>query len=296
MLDEFGAKSADEAVLDEMRQAGVDLRMFRSRRRWKVWETNHRSHRRSLVCDGTVALTGGFGIAEEWTGDARSPAEWRDTGIRVEGPAVTGLHGVFYDTWSTVGPIGCDGDGRLPAPVGSVPIQVIRGAGRVGQSDVARLLRFLFEQAQRSIRMSMAYLVPDEALGSTLRAAASRGVHVDLVVPGAHVDKRIGQLAGEKDYAELLDAGVAVHAYQPAMMHAKVLTIDGEVAVVGTANLNARSTSLDQELEAVIADPAITAQLDAHLDEDIRRSQPAQPPRGARRVLAELSGLVDGAL
>ena len=296
VLDEFGAKSADDDLLDDMRAAGVDLRLFRPRARWKVWEAGHRCHRRVLVCDGVVAFTGGVGIAEEWTGDARDEGEWRDTHARVEGPAVAGLRGAFHDTWDEL----ATPDGPIDAPVqataGDVPIQVIRGAGEVAQSDVATLFGVLFSLARRTIRLSTAYLVPDEAHGGLLCAAAQRGVQVDLVVPGPHVDKRVGQLAGEEEYAALLDAGVRIHSFQPSMLHAKVLTIDGEVGVVGTANLNARSMSLDQEIELVVADQRVVAELDRDLDADIARSRPAEPPTGLRRVVAEATDIIDDAV
>lgn len=296
VLDGFGAEDADRASLSRMEEAGVHLRLFRRSPRWRFWELNHRCHRRVLVCDGRVGFTGGVGIAEEWTGDGRTTGSWRDTHVRIRGPAVAGLHGAFFDTWSEVAAL--DGGTATPqhACEGDTPVQVIRGSGAVSHNDVADLFRLLFRLAGRRLRISTAYFVPDEAFGDLLCDAARRGVAVDVLAPGPNVDKRVGRLAGEKEYASLLEAGGRIHHYEPSMFHAKTVTVDGQVAVVGTANLNARSMGLDQEVEAVVLDDEIVASLDRIFERDLRHSHLAEPPTGLRRVVSEATNLIDDAI
>jgi cardiolipin synthase len=101
--------------------------------------------------------------------------------------------------------------------------------------------------------------------------AADRGVHVQVLLPGPHADKRFVQLAGEANYPELLAHGVELWHFQPSMMHAKIMTVDGVVANVGSANLNARSTELDEEINLVAFDPEVVGVLDAQFDEDLGR-------------------------
>src|SRR5690606_17200742 len=102
ILDAFGAKQMNRQLVQKMEQAGVTVCWFRPMT-WRLWRFDNRTHRKILVCDGAVGFTGGVGIAEEWEGDALNPSQWRDTHIRVEGPAVHGIHAAFLGNWSEMG-------------------------------------------------------------------------------------------------------------------------------------------------------------------------------------------------
>jgi cardiolipin synthase len=127
--------------------------------------------------------------------------------------------------------------------------------------------------AQERLRIATAYFAPDDDFLETLCSAAQRGVDVELLLPGPHADKRVCQLASEAAYARLVDAGIKVWNFQPSMMHAKVMTVDGYAAVVGSSNFNRRSFDHDEEVVLIALDPDLTATLDAHLDDDVRRSE-----------------------
>ncbi|HEX2272859.1 MAG TPA: phospholipase D-like domain-containing protein, partial [Acidimicrobiales bacterium] len=103
ILDALGAYDLEDEVIETMRQAGVVVVKFRPVQKLKFWESNHRTHRKVLICDENVAFTGGIGIADEWRGDARDPSEWRDTHFRVRGPAVCGLRAAFVQNWAEAG-------------------------------------------------------------------------------------------------------------------------------------------------------------------------------------------------
>jgi cardiolipin synthase len=130
----------------------------------------------------------------------------------------------------------------------------------------------MLSSAQERLRIATAYFAPDDDFLETLCAAPSRGVEVDLLVPGPHADKRVSQLTSEGSYERLVDCGVRVWTFQPSMMHAKVMTVDGQAAVVGSSNFNRRSLDHDEEVVLIALDRDLAARLDADLDEDFERS------------------------
>ncbi|MDP9405566.1 MAG: phospholipase D-like domain-containing protein [Actinomycetota bacterium] len=285
LLDAVGAHLMNSALVDDLQSAGCQVEWFRPTTTWKVWESNHRTHRKVLICDEDVAFTGGVGIAAEWCGDARNPEEWRDTHVRIHGPAVDGLRAAFVSNWAETDHPLFDEHDRFPEQpqCGDVTVQVVQSPAQIGWSDLASAFAALIMLAQRRLRITTAYFVPDDRFLRLLCDAAHRGVEVSVLVPGEHADKRIVQLAGEENYADILDCGIAVHRYQPTMLHAKILTVDGLVAMVGSGNFDQRSLGINDEANIVVFDAATTAVFDAHFDEDLRRSERVDPEQWARR-------------
>jgi cardiolipin synthase len=140
------------------------------------------------------------------------------------------------------------------------------------------------------VRVTTAYFVPEPDVVQGLLDAAARGVEVDILLPGPHIDKRFVQLAAEADYAELLDGGARIWNFQPSMLHAKVMTVDGYVANIGSANFNSRSVALDEEINLVALDEALVAELDAQFEEDLRRSVRIEPGRWRHRSGLQRAG------
>lgn len=277
ILDAVGASEMSEALLQMLRDAGVDVQWFRPVTRWNPWQIDNRTHRKVLVVDGLVGFTGGVGIAEEWEGDARNEHEWRDTHFRIIGPAVQGLQGAFYGNWAETGQRLYQAPENLPAhheAVGEARIQVLRTTASTGWSDIATLVELLIGLSRQRLRVSTAYFVPDEHTIGNLKEAVARGVEVDVIMPGAHTDQRVSQLAGEAEFLSLLKGGVRLWKYQPTMLHTKVMTIDATVACVGSANFNQRSMRKDDEIAAVILDAAVVRTLDRHFEADLQRSEP----------------------
>ena len=290
LLDAWGAHPMDRSLVTSMEAAGVRVRWFRPFTRLQVHRANHRTHRKVLIVDESVGFTGGVGIADEWTGDARNQDEWRDTHFRIQGPAVDGLRAAFLDNW-------IETDDRLfesevdrfpeqPQP-GSTVVQSVRGASETGWSDISTLFLALLQLAEERVRIVTAYFVPDTQLNERLCAAAERGVAIEILLPGPHADKRFVQLAGESSYERLLECGVKIWNFQPSMLHAKIMTVDGVVANVGSANLNSRSTELDEEINLVAFDPELVGVLDAQFDDDLRRSEAIEPGRWEDRSLRQ---------
>ena len=276
LVDAVGSRLMDDDLLDQLTASDCELRQFRPLARLRPWEVNHRTHRKVVVIDEEVAFTGGVGIADNWKGNAASPDEWRDTHFRLQGPAVDGLRAAFLDNWLETGSDLFDERiDRFPQQEqrGKSVVQVVRGAAETGLSDISTLLRTLIRLAERRIRFTTAYFVPDDDLVELLCDARSKGVEVQILLPGPHTDKRFVQVAGETQYGRLVECGVEIWAYQPTMLHAKIVTVDGELCSVGSANLNRRSSAYDEEVNLVVFDRGLTTTLDDHFDEDLRVSK-----------------------
>lgn len=301
LLDAFGARAMPDRFVDEMRDAGTDVRFFRPPDEWTdLLKFAHRAHRKILVCDEEVGFTGGVGIAAEWEGDARGPDEWRDTHFRIRGAAVDGLRAAFLDAWLEVGGDAFDEHDRFPEhdPAGDGIVQCVTGDGEVGWSDITILKRSLIRLARERLRITTAYFSPDDMTTELLVDAARGGVEIDVLVPGEHADKRVAQISGEESYDRLIEAGVRIWHYDRTMLHAKVITLDGTLANVGSSNFNTRSFQHDEELDLVVLDPAVVEVLDGHFDEDLEHARRIEP--GAwdnrspqQRLLEQLSALVE---
>jgi cardiolipin synthase A/B len=275
LIDAVGGLQIERGLVNRMDEAGVHVEWFR-----KPWvnsplKQNHRCHRKVLVVDEEVAFTGGVGIAEEWCGDARDPGEWRDTHIEVRGPAVDGLRAAFAQNWAESGrELYDDGDTfrRLPQS-GTTVAQVVRGSASLGWDDLQSTFRVMLDSATERLSVATAYFAPDEFFLDRLCQAAQRGVLVDVLLPGPHADKRVCQLASEAAYDRLTSCGVRVWNFQPTMMHAKIMIVDGVAAVVGSSNFNRRSLDHDEEVVLVALDSSVVGLLAADFDADLERSE-----------------------
>ncbi|ALC25313.1 phosphatidylserine/phosphatidylglycerophosphate/cardiolipin synthase family protein [Streptomyces pristinaespiralis] len=285
LLDGFGSRLIEKDLLDEMDRAGVEVAWFRRPLRLSPFKQNHRCHRKVLVVDEQTAFTGGVGIAEEWCGDARNEHEWRDTHVEVRGPAVDGIAASFAQNWAECHDRLFDDRDRFVehTPSGSATVQVVRGSASIGWQDMQTLIRVALESAEVRVRLATAYFAPDPFFIDMICAARARGVEVEILLPGPYTDKRVCQLAGQQHYEQLLGCGVTIWHYQPTMMHAKVITVDGVASLVGSTNFNRRSLDHDEEVMLAVLDETFTARLDADFDEDVAVSERIVDGRWKRR-------------
>lgn len=275
LIDAFGSKNVDDATIAGMRESGVVVRWFRPLARWRFWLNDNRTHRKILVVDNRIGFTGGVGIADEWSGDAEGPSNWRETHFRFAGPAVAGLKAAFLDNWNEAGDWEWDHvpDQTQPAP-GGVPVQIVQAASTIGWTATASLLRALVTIARHSLHIVTPYFVPDRTLRDMLSAKSTRGVDVRLMYPGEHCDMRLPQLAGYPSVGPLLKSGVEVWEYQKTMLHSKIIVVDNLLACVGSANFNHRSLGKDEECCAVIYSPTVATELVAQFDADCAHAEP----------------------
>ena len=291
ILDSFGCASISDELISMMEESGVEVEWFRPVVRLKIWKSDNRTHRKVLICDGDVAFTGGVGIAEEWEGDARNENEWRETHFRIEGPAVYGLQAAFMENWIETGrPLQFDEErGSEQAADGATQIQVIRTAASVRWSDIVMLYHAIITMAQKKIRICTAYFNPDETIIKLLKEASARGVEVEIMLPGKTTDQEIARIAGNETFESLLEEEISIWYYQKTMLHCKVITIDGVLSCVGSANFNHRSMLKDDEINVVILDKEICIQLNAHFDEDLRHCEKVDKERWKNRGLLKRS-------
>ncbi|MFJ9809138.1 phosphatidylserine/phosphatidylglycerophosphate/cardiolipin synthase family protein [Streptomyces sp. NPDC101158] len=289
LLDGFGAKVIEEELLDLMEAAGVQVAWFRKPIWLSPFKQNHRCHRKALVVDEGTAFTGGVGIAEEWCGDARNSDEWRDTHVQVRGPAVDGIAAAFAQNWAECHAELFDDRDRFtahPQPGNSV-VQVVRGSASIGWQDMETLVRVMLTSAEERFRLATAYFAPDGYFVDLLCRTASRGVHVEILLPGPHTDQRACQLAGQQHYRRLLEAGVHIRQYQPTMMHAKIITVDSVASLIGSTNFNRRSMEHDEEVMLAVLDEDFTAALDRDYDADLEQSVDIDLARWRRRAVVQ---------
>ena len=286
LIDAVGGFKIEKGLVERMEGAGVNVQWFRKPWVKSPFKQNHRCHRKVLVVDEAVAFTGGVGIAQEWTGDARNDAEWRDTHVRIEGPAVDGVSAGFSQNWAETGQPMFDDVDQFPEQKqhGHSTIQVIRGSASIGWDDMQTLFYAVIASARERLRLTTAYFAPSQDFIDLLIDKVADGVQVQVLLPGPGADKRVCQLTSEATYAELTDGGVEVWNFQPSMLHAKVVTVDQSLTVLGSSNFNRRSMNHDEEIALAIFDDEVTAVLDEHFETDLERSRPIDLERWRRRT------------
>jgi cardiolipin synthase len=233
-------------------------------------------------------MTGGVGIAEQWTGDAQDPDHWRDTHVRVRGPVVRGLLGAFADNWlEATGEVLTSPDylPEIPEQEGGGPMMVVRSGSGVGDTNVEALYFLAIESARRTLDLTAAYFAPRPAFVQALCDAAVRGVDVRVLVPGPHIDKEFVRVAGRGAYEALLGCGVQIFEYQPTMLHAKSITVDGVWSSVGSVNFDNRSFQLHDEATLCVQSERFAAQLTDQFERDLDASEAIRPRSFARRGL-----------
>ncbi|MGZ8832303.1 MAG: cardiolipin synthase [Thermoanaerobaculia bacterium] len=286
ILDAVGSSGMSQSLIDFMMRNGVDLEWYHPLRWYTLSRLNHRTHRKLLIVDGEVGFTGGVGIADNWLGDADSKDHWRETVIRVEGPVVAQMQFAFMDNWVKSRGELLTGLDYFPQikPLGDHITQVIKSSPSEGISTVKLLYIISIVASERSIYINNAYFVPDPDTIRALEGAVRRGVDVRVVIPGDKTDVPIARQAGRLHYELLLRRGIRIFEYQPTMMHAKTMVVDGIWTTIGSSNFDDRSFRLNDEVNVNVYDEAIAKQVETMFFEDVARSTEITPRKWLRRT------------
>ena len=293
LLDWVGSGRMDRRLLDELADAGVELVRFHKPTMFGLGRLNNRTHRKLLVVDGKVAFTGGVGVADQWTGNAQDPKHWRDTHFRVEGPVVAQLQAAFMDNWlKTRGTVFHGPDyfprlGPVEGIAGDGCAQMFSASPREGSGSMELMYLLSIQSAVRSIRLANSYFVPDDAAIRELVEARERGVRVQIIVPGAHIDTELVRKASKHRWGPLLAAGVEIHEYQPTMFHVKVMVVDEYLVSVGSTNFDDRSFHLNDEANLNIYDKAFANEQVAVFEADLAHAKRITYEAWKRRPLLE---------
>lgn len=286
ILDAVGSAGMSQWLIDFMARNGVDLEWYHPLRWYTLSRLNHRTHRKLLIVDGEVGFSGGVGIADNWLGDADSKEHWRETAIRVEGPVVTQMQFAFMDNWVKSRGELLTGLDYFPQikPLGDHITQVIKSSPSEGISTVKLLYIISIVAAERSIYINNAYFVPDPDTIRALEGAVRRGVDVRVVIPGDKTDVPIARQAGRLHYELLLRRGIRIFEYQPTMMHAKTMVVDGIWTTIGSSNFDDRSFRLNDEVNVNVYDEAIARKVETMFFEDVARSTEITPRKWLQRT------------
>jgi cardiolipin synthase len=256
LLDWLGSDKLDANAIAELVGAGVEVERYRPLRWYSLSKLNSRTHRKILVIDGSIGFVGGVGIADQWSGRAQSPEHWRDSHFQLEGPAVAQLQAAFADNWMKTRANVFNHVDYFPelTAVANCRAQVFKSSPREG-GDSARLMFLLsIAAAERRILIANSYFVPDARTVEALLSARNRGVQVEVIVPGRHIDTQITRRASRSLWGPLLKAGVAIYEYQPTMYHCKVMVVDDRWVSVGSTNFDNRSFRLNDEANLNVCD------------------------------------------
>jgi cardiolipin synthase A/B len=275
LLDSIGSRHLKGRDLDALRAAGADVRMFNRFSLLHPGRLNHRDHRKIVVVDGAIGFIGGAGVGDMWEGNADAPNHWRDAFFRVEGPVVAQLQGIFADNWLKVTGQALAGPVFFPqlAPAGDHPAQAFAGDPRAGDDHVRQMYLMAFAGARQSIRLSLAYFVPCDLTLRELVAAAERGVKVEIIMPGRRTDSEGVRPASRAKWGDLLAAGARLYEYRPTMYHCKGLIVDDVWVSVGSANLDNRSLSVNDEANLNVYSAEFAAEQIRFFEADKLRSR-----------------------
>lgn len=259
----------------QLKEAGVELGVFHPLLWFDLRRANFRTHRKLLIVDGRIGFTGGVGIADDWRGDARSPEEWRDLHYRIEGPIVAQLQGGFSENWLQTRGILIQGPEYYPrlTPAGTARAATALSSPWNGQCNAELLLQVAVASARQSLLIEHAYFLPDSALADQLCQAAQRGVKVQVVMPGDHIDQKAVRRASRRKWSKLLAAGVELYEYHPTMNHTKLLIVDALFVSVGSTNFDPRSLRINDELNLNVLDEKFAREQTRIFEADRRRSK-----------------------
>jgi cardiolipin synthase len=295
LLDGFGALAMPAGHRSELEGAGCRVETFRPLSPFALDRANYRNHRRILVVDGRIGITGGSGTSGKWAGNGRVDGHWRDTDVRIEGPVVEQLQGAFAENWLETTGIALGGEEYFPRPLerkGPAQAQVVRSSPAGGSAAMATMFLLAIASARRSVDITNPYFVPDESLRDTIVRAARKGVRIRIMLPGP-IDHNIVRQASRSELGALLLEGIEIYQYQAALLHAKTMVVDGVWATVGSTNLDRRSFAINDELNVAVYDRPFARRLQAVFERDLEHSRKVTYTEWRRRgIFARLLELL----
>jgi len=291
LLDAFGSAKLTEEYLESLKAAGVEVAKFRPVNWYALEKAYARSHIRVVVVDGCLGYTGGFGMDDKWLGDGRHEDQWRDTNVRFTGAAVQQLQATFATGWAeATGELltGCElFPPQSDNAAGTMRATLLHTAPTIGSTAAERMLALSIASARDTLYITNSYFVPDDDFVRLLREAAGRGVDVRILTPGKLNDVKSTWYAGRARYEELLDGGVRIFWYQPAMIHAKAFVVDGCWCSVGTMNFDNRSLAFNDESNLLVLDDVFGASVRSMFLDDLSRSKEVTLEEFRRRPWTE---------
>jgi cardiolipin synthase len=288
LLDGLGGLHAPDDKIKQLEEAGGKVKVFRSPQLGKLSRFHKRNHRRSIVIDGSTAFVGGMAVADKWVGHAQDPEHWRDSMTEVTGPLASTVQSAFVDSWAHVPDDDGEKNGEIligpaffpefPPPVAhpgeAIALHTGLASAPSSENHPIRLLYLqTFSAARTKLYIANSYFVPDETIRKAVVERARAGVDVRILLPGENTDAKPIRQTGHMHFEQLLEAGVKIYEYQPTMMHAKTVVVDGLFAVVGSSNMDVRSKELNQENVLGILDGGFAKQVEDSYLNDLKSAK-----------------------
>lgn len=288
IVDALGSVRMEGEIVDRLLAAGCQLARYNDFRLRTVGRLNKRDHRKLAVFDGCRAYVFGHGVGSEWEGSGDRPESWRDLAARVEGPVVGRLQAVFAQNWMEETAELLADHKCFPRlePAGDVPMHVISSSPRGGVSASSVLYRLMVACCREHLVIQNPYFAPSVEMVDLLAEAVSRGVCVQILLPGPVTDSRLVQYAGQYFFPRLLAAGVQIYQFQPTLNHQKVMVVDGQWAYLGSANFDERSFDINAEVGLGILHRGLCRQLCDLFEGDLRLAKPVDVDSWKRRSVA----------
>jgi len=272
LLDGIGSSwSLNNSDVRMMREAGCKFAYYHPTASWRIDRTNRRSHRRVLVIDGKIGFTGSVGFARRWAGHAQDKDHWRDTQMQIEGPLVAKLQAAFEEHWIKTFGETLSGAAQFPQlpEAGDLKAQLV-ASHSFSMAPIPLVQATAFAAAEKRIWITNPYCTPTDDQVNLLVKAVRRGVDVRLLLPGENNDQPLTKSAGRAAYGEMLEGGVKIFEYQPTMIHTKSMVVDGLFSMLGTSNLDARSSEINEELDVVVYDEKFGREMESVFEKDLR--------------------------
>lgn len=296
IYDAAGSIHFSEKLLERMHASGIKVHPF-SPLKYGFFnqKLNFRNHRKIMIVDGEVGFVGGLNIGDEYLGEDDKLGYWRDTHMILRGEAVYTLHTVFLLDWEYV-----SGDKVLENHAAVKPeleeedleldgaVQVVVSGPDTQQGIMGDYYYALIASAERSIWIATPYFVPDEAIRKALKVAAAKGLDVKIMVPEVN-DSFLTQYASKSYFPELLRNGVEIYSYKKGFLHQKVIIVDGNMASIGTANIDMRSFHLNFEVNVFLLGTSSIRDLAAHYETDMNDSEKIRPVKYYKRGFIDRS-------
>lgn len=290
LLDGVGSQLARKFV-KPLHDAGVELAFFHPVRLWMAPfarpKLNMRSHRKIVICDGTVGFTGGINVTDDENENLNTEA-FHDLHMRVEGEVVRWLQVAWLEDWNYVTDNSISGEGVLVTAVpGPISVQVIPAGPDNDWEPIHRVQVEAIHRAEKRVWLATPYFVPSRGALFSLEGAAMRGLDVRVMVP-KRSDSRMVTAAARSYFDRLLKAGVRVYEYGPRMLHTKALLADDDVAILGTSNFDTRSFALNFEIVLMICDEGVAAELERNMASDMDTATEVTPSSSKPPFLSRL--------
>jgi len=275
IVDALGSFDTPTAYFDGLRAAGGQMRWYHPVR-WDTWQkANNRTHRKLLIVDGETGFIGGAGIADHWLYETSVPV-WRDTMFCVEGEAVAGLISCFCENWLESSGEILSGPKQFAfrsTPEGAESF-VVSSTPKSGGTQARILFQALINSARNTIRITTPYFLPDRSARKALiQAITQRGVAVQILTAGPLIDHPTIRKMSHHSVRHLLKAGAEIYEYEPSMIHAKLMTVDGLWSVVGSTNFDHRSFALNDEVNLAVLDGELAATIEKDFLDDLGQSR-----------------------